>query len=525
MMKHMKTLLLFASLLLAMGLLAVCGGSTKETSVAPSSGMGFERGEAIGAPDFPVASTVVVEREVIREVPKEVVKEVPAGEPALGSADAAEESFEGERAATQAIQERMIVRTVNMALVVAEVSASVDDISGVATSLGGWVVSAERSKVQSGFVAIRVPAERLDEAIQQLRHLADEVESEVTTSRDVTEEYVDYASRLKNLEATRDALVKLLEKAVRVEDALSVQQELTRVQGDIEVIQGRLKLLEETSAFSLVNIGLRTKPQEMAVDAGPDQTSGLGQVVRFRASFKPPESMEDFLYTWDFGDGTGTVTLDRTAPTADEETRVTATVTHFYGDEKDSPYIAEIKITGTDENGTVEGRDFVIVTVTKLPTIEVFAGDYQAVQEGEPVELAGTFTRPAELTDVSYTWDFGDGSAVVSGDLAEGATSAAASHTYQHHRPQPYQATLTIKGQSKAGPVEASASVGVAVEEAPGWTIAGWDAGSTGKSAVRALSGVGRVLADIGIWVGIFSPLWIGAGVLIWWWRRRRNAI
>lgn len=532
MMSRMRTLLLFGLTLALVGLVAACGG-TNESSLEDFQ---FGRGD-VGAPSgvvtVVVEKEVPVEREVIKEVPKAVVREVEVEQavvatpgPAASPSDTSAEPFEGERAATQVIQERMIVRTVHMALVVADVSKSVDDIGGVAISLGGWVVSAERSQVHSGSVAIRVPAERLDEAIGKLRDLADEVESEVVTSQDVTDEYVDNASRLKSLEATRDALTKLLEKAVRVEDALEVQRELTRVQGDIETLQGRNKLLEETSAFSLVNVNLRTKPREMPIDAGPDQTVGLGQDVKFRATFEPPEGIEDFRYTWDFGDGKGTITLDRTAPTIEEGKRVTATVSHFYGDERDSPYVAEIEITGTGESGIVEARDVLIITVTKLPTIEVFAGEHRIVQEGEEVPLEGTFTHPEELTDVTYTWDFGDGSEDASGSLEPGATSASVSHVYEHHRPQAYTATLTVKGKSDAGPVEAESSVAILVEEAPHWTIAGWEAGSTFKSSVRALSGVGRVLADVAIWAGIFSPVWIiGGGLLIWWWRRRRNAI
>jgi len=415
----------------------------------------------------------------------------------------------------------MIVRTVNMALVVADVSKTSDDILGIATSLGGWVVSAERSQVHLGSIAIRVPAERLDDAVNRVRDLAEDVESQISTSQDVTDEYVDNASRIKNLETTRDALARLMEKAVKVEDALKVQQELTRIQEEIEVLQGRNKLLQETSAYSLINVNLRTKPREMPIDAGPDQTVGLGQAVRFRATFRPPDGIEEFSYIWIFGDGSVTDTRYSTAPTTEEGTRVTATVTHVYRSEKDSPYIAEVVITGTGKAGIVEARDVVIVTVTTLPTIEVFAGENQTVQEGEVVQLAGTFTHPVELTDATYTWDFGDGSAVATGSVEPGVTRAAVSHVYEHHRPRAFTATLTIKGESKAGPVETSATVIVQVLEAQGWTIGGWDFGNTWKSAVRALSGLGIGLGYVAIWILIFSPLWIIGGLIALWLRRR----
>ena len=65
----------------------------------------------------------------------------------------------------------------------------------------------------------------------------------------------------------------------------------------------------------------------MEVDAGGEQVAGVGHPVTFRAFFKPPEGIEDFSYTWDFGDASPTVFNDRTAPTAEEGVRVTAPVT------------------------------------------------------------------------------------------------------------------------------------------------------------------------------------------------------
>ena len=217
--------------------------------------------------------------------------------------------------------------------------------------------------------------------IDELGELAVEVQSEVTTSKDVTDEYVDTTARLTNQQATQDALIRLLERAEKVEDALQVQNELTRVQEEIERLQGRIKFLEQTSAFSLVNVRLSLDSVDMSVDAGADRTVSVGRVARFRATFEPPEDMEEFNFTWDFGDG-NRITETRTAPTVEEGKRVTATVTHVYGDDRDSPFIVGIEITGFGDEGLADGSDTVIVTVTKIPSIEVFAGESMTVEAG-----------------------------------------------------------------------------------------------------------------------------------------------
>ena len=144
----------------------------------------------------------------------------------------------------------------------------------------------------------------------------------------------------------------------------------------------------------------------------------------------------------------------------------------------------------------------------------MFAGETRIVKEGEKVEFDGSFTRPEGLSDLTFRWDFGDGSTPVSGSLEEGVTTAAATHEYSDHRPFAYTATLTIIAQTEAGEVEVSASVGVLVTEARGWTVAGWSPGGQGKTAIRTLSGVGQGIGTFLIWLAIFSPVWLGGGAV-----------
>ena len=116
---------------------------------------------------------------------------------------------------------------------------------------------------------------------------------------------------------------------------------------------------------------------------------------------------------------------------------------------------------------------------------------------------------PEGVSDLKFRWTFGDGSATVTGDVATGVTTAAAMHTYPNYRPNPYTATLTVTGKTDAGDIEASDRISVIVTEKESLVIGGWSAGETGRTAIRALSAVGAVLAQAAIWIGIFSPVWI----------------
>ena len=413
----------------------------------------------------------------------------------------------GEQLAQLVVQQRIIIRTVDMGVEVDDVGVAIDDIGELAKRMGGWIVSSNRPLMHTGSVSVRVPADMLDQAVLEIRALSLRVQYESSDSRDVTDEYVDLSSRLKNTKATEEALLKLLERAEKVDDALAVQSNLSRVQEDVERLQGRIKYLEQTSAYSLLNVSLSEEPREMVPDAGPDVRAGVGEPVRFRASFTPPDGIESFDYTWDFGDGTQVVGGNRTAPTGDGDGRVTATVHHRYEDERDSPYIVQFKITGFGDGGLAEGEDTLIATVSRIPNIEVFAGEWIDAEEGETVELSGSFTRPAGLTDMRYTWDFGDGSSPASGSLEEGVTTVVAVHIYANYRPRPYTARLTITGTMETGEVEGSSTVDVRVEETQGWVIGGWSFSDQWKTAIRTLSAVAAAALTGSIWLLVFSPI------------------
>ena len=84
------------------------------------------------------------------------------------------------------------------------------------------------------------------------------------TEKDITEEYVDLNSRLRNAEATEGQYLTLLARAEEVEDILQIYEALSRIRYEIEQIKGRLQYLEQISAMSLISINL-----EPAISLGP----------------------------------------------------------------------------------------------------------------------------------------------------------------------------------------------------------------------------------------------------------------
>lgn len=181
------------------------------------------------------------------------LEEAPAGS-AAGGAD---------NASQQPAVQRLVIKNASVSLQVENVAGAEARIRARANELGGYVVSVQTSgsdEYLSSVITFRVPAERFEEALAGVEGLARRVLSRGVSGDDVTEEFVDLESRLRNLEATRNRLLDLLGKASRVEDALQVNQALTDVQGEIEQIQGRMKYLSQSAAFSTITAELQPVP-------------------------------------------------------------------------------------------------------------------------------------------------------------------------------------------------------------------------------------------------------------------------
>ena len=181
-------------------------------------------------------------------------------------------------------EERMIIRTGEMSLVVADVMQARDEVAQLAVSLNGYVVSSRiwgEEQEMRGQVSIRVPDEQFEPALAKLRELAIRVNSESTDSQDVTEEYIDLEARLKNAEATESQYLALLDRATEVEDILNIYNSLSRVRSEIEQIKGRMQYLERTTSMSYISVRL-----EPEATAAPLARAGWSMLEEFKSAIR-----------------------------------------------------------------------------------------------------------------------------------------------------------------------------------------------------------------------------------------------
>jgi hypothetical protein len=198
---------------------------------------------------------------------------------------------------------RMVIRSGSMQLVVKDIAEAVKKISELAGNFGGYVVESTIQESQSrqyGNISIRVLSARFDEALTALKAMAEDVKSENTSGEDVTEEYTDLDSKLRNLQAAEAQLLTLMARAGNVTEILEVQKELVSTRSEIEQIKGRMQYLEQSASLSLLRISLEQSKLTIEFNATArniKQGTKIYFVPTLTGGFQP------YSYEWDFGDG------------------------------------------------------------------------------------------------------------------------------------------------------------------------------------------------------------------------------
>jgi hypothetical protein len=179
-------------------------------------------------------------------------------------------------------QERLVIKNVDLSIVVKDPAAQMTVITKLAEAMGGFVVSSNLSQsytpngvtVPTANVVIRVPAEKMDEALTAIKKDAVDVQAENVSGQDVTSQYVDLQSQLKNLEAAEAQLTQIMSKAEKTEDVLNVYNQLVSIRGQIEGIKGQMKYFEESASLSAISVRLVAEESVQPLDVGGWQIKG-----------------------------------------------------------------------------------------------------------------------------------------------------------------------------------------------------------------------------------------------------------
>jgi len=156
---------------------------------------------------------------------------------------------------------RLIITDTSLSLLVKDVADAITDIQSVTTSLGGFLVNSYLSKPESaasGNISVRVPGDKVPQALSAFKNFAVKVVSESVSGSDVTDSYTDLSARLEVLTKTKSKFEQILDQAVKVPDLLEVQRELTNLQTQIDNLKGQQKYYEQSAKLSKITVFLST---------------------------------------------------------------------------------------------------------------------------------------------------------------------------------------------------------------------------------------------------------------------------
>jgi len=203
------------------------------------------------------------------------------------------QSQEGGGGAGAANVERIVIQNADLAIVVSDVEARMKEIEAMAVRMGGFVVSSSlyqsytsnNVKAPEAMVIVRVPSEKLDEALGLIKKDVVEVQNESRTGTDVTDQYVDLQSQLKAKQAAEEQLLKIMQNAEKTEDVLAVYQQLISIQTEIEVLKGQINYIEQAAALSAISVRIIAEETIQPIEIAGWKPEGVAR-----------EAVQDLIY-------------------------------------------------------------------------------------------------------------------------------------------------------------------------------------------------------------------------------------
>ncbi len=192
----------------------------------------------------------------------------------------------GDIATNVADADRLVIRMKTLRIEVTDVPKAIESIRFAAKKFKGVITALQiasavdgpvyrydesvgtQSGALGGYVTARVPVEDFEAFVLDASRLGT-VRSQSESSDDVTQQHVDLSARLKNLQAEEVRLRDFFDAAKDVKDMLAIEQELSRVRGEIESLDAQVSYLERQAAMATVTIEL-TEPGSIVSPAGDD---------------------------------------------------------------------------------------------------------------------------------------------------------------------------------------------------------------------------------------------------------------
>ena len=198
--------------------------------------------------------------------------------------DAAENGVAaGKFTMTDAPAERMLVRTADLTIGTQTYDTSLNTLTALCESAGGWTASSSERTASSGlrtcYLTLRIPAEALDDFLSGTEKLG-RVTQRAESAQDVTESYRDTRGRLATQQALMDRLQKLVTSAASLSELLELEVQIADTQYQIDRLQSQLNTTEQKVNYATVDVTLREESDAANIVGGASLGERLMSALR-----------------------------------------------------------------------------------------------------------------------------------------------------------------------------------------------------------------------------------------------------
>ena len=181
------------------------------------------------------------------------------------------ENLETDSVQTMSEADRRVIKNGNLTMKVERVSEAQEKISEIARNSGGDVFSSNinqsKNNIKSGTIVVKVPVGNFEKAFSEIKNVSALIVRESTTSADVTEEYQDLETQIKNKKAEEQSYVRILDQAQKIDDILAVTRQISLARSQVERLEGRRKMLDSQTDMSIISVSLSEDQDITVVDS------------------------------------------------------------------------------------------------------------------------------------------------------------------------------------------------------------------------------------------------------------------
>lgn len=221
-------------------------------------GADYDSSESASSGVFAVAETStppVAMFDAQAVVAENFAADVEGGQPVQVGVDGPGAAVAGPPAA---LQQRKIIFNATIALRVDDLDEGANLLFRLVEQTGGYISSSKThgnaGSARSSEWTMRIPGGRFSGFNNNVAALG-EVVTNSMTSQEVTAEFHDLDAHIRNKQQEEKRLQEYLDNSTaKLEDILKVEREITRVRGEVESMQGRLRVLADLTSLSTVTV-------------------------------------------------------------------------------------------------------------------------------------------------------------------------------------------------------------------------------------------------------------------------------